>query len=189
MRKYIHFFIVPFLAACVAEMSEERRALIHSVNQKVTDIDRNHRIQIVEDDFHNGDSIYKIRGYFMDNTMIKLVGVLHTPRLDRDDYFYFENHTPIFSGHLLVRRDQQIAAEYKYYYSTSGRVEEALFWEDQYERGKQFPHESFRTWTPNQDSLRLSEEERLQFFLAKLDMEGFEIKHLNENLEANKSSQ
>lgn len=185
MKKLAHFLIIPFLAACATELSEEKRALVMSINQKVQDIDRNHRIRIVEDDFHEGDSIYKIRGYFMDDYLIKLVGVLHTPKIDRDDYFYFENHMPIFSGHLMVNRNEQLASEYKYYYATSGKVESALYWEDHYQRGKQFPHEKFVAYKPNQDSLKTAEESRLKFFLGKLDMEGFEIKHLNENLEAN----
>ena len=56
---------------------------------------------------------------------------------------------------------------------------------DKYERGKQFPHEKFTEFEPDQDSLHQKEEERLQFFLSKLNVEGFEVKHENENLGAN----
>lgn len=172
------------LIAC-NEVSEEKRPLVKSVNQKVEDIDANHRVRIQEDDFHSGDSIYKIRGYFMDNKLLKLVGILHTPHLDRDDYFYFENNSPIFSGHLVVERDEHMASEFKYYYGGKGMVQEALYWKDHYEAGKRFPHEHFKEFEPNLDSLRDSEELRLKFFLENLDLAGFEIRHLNENLEAN----
>ena len=77
----------------------------------------------------------------MDEILQKVVGVLHTPTIERDDYFYFENHEPIFSGHVLVDRSTSTASEYKYYYGGDGFVDEALFWKDHYERGKQFFHE------------------------------------------------
>lgn len=186
MKSFIILAItILILSGCNPEISEEKRPLVDAINKKVDNIDANHRVRIVEDDFHQGDSIYKIRGYFMDDFLLKLVGVLHTPHLERDDYFYFENHKPIFSGHVLVRRDDQIASEYKYYYSDDGHIDESLFWKDHYERGKQFPHEHFKEFRPNQDSLILTEKERLMFFLAKLNLEGFEIRHLNENLSAN----
>ncbi|RED99748.1 hypothetical protein [Marinoscillum furvescens] len=184
-----HFFplaaLILVFAACSSEVSKEKRPLVDAIQKKVRDIDANHRVSIREDDFHKGDSIYKIRGYFMDDELLKLVGVLHTPRIERDDYFYFDKHEPIFSGHLVVLRDDKLAAEYKYYYGEEGYVDEALFWEDHYQPGKHFPHEHFEEFEPDRDSLRKAEEERLQFFLTKLDLEGFEIRHLNENLEAN----
>lgn len=186
MKTYLTLAVaLIFLAACSSEISKEKQPLVDHVNKKVDDIDANHRVQIIEDDFHEGDSIYKIRGYFMDNFLLKLVGVLHTPHVERDDYFYFENNKPIFSGHVLVMRDDQIAAEYKYYYGNDGYVNEALYWEDHYEKGKQFPHEHFEEFEPNMDSLMTAERERLKFFLAKLNVEGFEIHHINENLGAN----
>lgn len=172
------------MVAC-SDVSREKQPLVDSVNKKVNDIDANHRVRIVEDDFHASDTIYKIRGYFMDNHLLKLVGVLHTPHVDRDDYFYFEKNAPIFSGHLLVEKDSKLAAEYKYYYGENGMVDEALYWEDHYKKGERFPHEHFMEFQPDRDSLRRSEEDRLYFFLSKINMEGFEIKHLNENLEAN----
>lgn len=168
-----------------SEVSREKRPLVDAINQKVHDIDANHRVSIVEDDFHKGDSIYKIRGYFMDEQLLKLVGFLKTPHFDREDFFYFERHEPIFSGHLVVQKDKNIAAEYKYYYGADGFVDEALFWKDHYTPGKRFPIEHFSEFEPDKDSLREEEEGRLSFFLNKLDMEGFEIRHLNENLEAN----
>ncbi|MFT7031015.1 MAG: hypothetical protein ACJA2C_002416 [Marinoscillum sp.] len=105
--------------------------------------------------------------------------------MTRDDYFYFENNAPIFSGHLVVSKDDQIASEYKYYYGEDGYVSEALFWEDSYTVGKRFPHEHFEEFNPDIDSLHDWEEKRLKFFLEYLNLEGFEIMHLNENLEAN----
>ncbi|MFH6985074.1 hypothetical protein [Marinoscillum luteum] len=185
MKKLIYLTIVASVLVACDTISKEKRPLVASVNKKVGDIDANHRVRIIEDDFHSGDSIYKIRGYFMDESLLKLVGILHTSHVDRDDYFYFENNTPIFSGHLVVEKDGQMAYEYKYYYGPDGNVEEALFWEDHYEVGKRFPHEHFEEFGPDLDSLKDSEESRLYFFLSNLDMAGFEIKHLNENLDAN----
>lgn len=185
MAKLTYLFIIITVITACSEVSREKRPLVNKINSKVHDIDANHRVSIKEDDFHVGDSIYKIRGYFMDDILLKLVGVLHTSHLDRDDYFYFENHAPIFSGHLVVKRDDNLASEYKYYYGSDGYVDEALYWEDHYTPGKRFPIEHFEEFEPDRDSLREEEESRLLFFLSKLDMEGFEIRHLNENLEAN----
>lgn len=186
MAKLTHLILLSLVIySCSSEVSKEKRPLVEAINVKVRDIDANHRVSILEDDFHAGDSIYKIRGYFMDDQLLKLVGVLHTPHVDRDDYFYFERHAPIFSGHVVVSKDDNIASEYKYYYGDDGYVDEALFWEDHYTPGKRFPMEHFSEFNPDKDSLRESEEERLTFFLSKLDLEGFEIRHLNENLDAN----
>lgn len=173
------------LSYCSSEVSKEQRPLVNAVNKRIGDIDGNHRVSIMEDDFHQGDSIYKIRGYFMDEHLLKLVGVLHTSHFDRDDYFYFDKGVPIFSGHLVVQKDDHMASEYKYYYDHSGTVQEALFWEDHYTPGKRFPIEHFHEFNPDRDSLKETEEERLLFFLSKLNLEGFEVKHLNENLQAN----
>ncbi len=180
--------ILPLLAFfCIScsDISKEKQPLVNSTNLKIADIDANHRVTIVEDDFHLTDSVYKVRGYFMDNQILKLVGVLHTPHITRDDYFYFENNAPIFSGHLVVSKDDQMASEYKYYYGEDGYVAEALFWEDSYTVGKRFPHEHFEEFNPDIDSLHTWEEKRLRFFMKYLNLEGFEIMHLNENLEAN----
>ena len=186
MTKLTYLFLFCLVIyACSNEVSKEKRPLVDHINARVSDIDANHRVSIMEDDFHIGDSIYKIRGYFMDDKLLKLVGVLHTSHVDRDDYFYFDNHVPIFSGHVQVSKDDNIASEYKYYYGADGYVDEALFWEYHYTPGKRFPHEHFSEFEPDKDSLRASEEERLMFFLTKLDMEAFEIRHLNENLDAN----
>ncbi|XOV93240.1 MAG: hypothetical protein ACFHWX_00735 [Bacteroidota bacterium] len=185
MKSNLLLLLAPLFFYCSSEISKEKRNEVNLIDTKVHHIDLNRRVSIVEDDFHMGDSIYKIRGYFMDEMLQKIVGVLHGPDFDRDDYFYFENHEPIFSGHLVIDKKNAIASEYKYYYNDEGYVYEALFWEDKYEAGKQFPHEKFQEYTPNADSLRQEEEKRLRFFLEKLEMEGFEIRHLNENLSAN----
>lgn len=172
------------IAGC-SEVSKEKAPLVAEVNEKVRHIDSNHRVKILEDDFHKGDSIYKIRGYFMEGKLLKLVGVLYTSHVERDDYFYFESKKLIFSGHLVVARDDQMASEYKYYYGKSGFVDEALFWTDKYQKGRQFPHERFKEFNPDVDSLKVAEDTRLQFFMDKLDMEGFEIHGMNENRGAN----
>lgn len=188
MKNLLAIIIVGLFATVgCSEISKDKRPLVEEIREKVRHIDANHRVNIVEDDFHMGDSIYKIRGYYMEEKLLKLVGVLYTTHIERDDYFYFENQVPIFSGHLVVSKDDQLASEYKYYYGPSGFVEEALYWKDQYVSGRQFPHEHFEEFNPNKDSLKLTEDERLSFFLQKLNQEGMEIKHFNENIEANKS--
>lgn len=185
MTKLIYLFAFSLLVYSCSSVSNEKKPLVEAINLKVRDINANHRVNIIEDDFHKGDSVYKIRGYFMEERLLKLVGILHTPHIDRDDYFYFEEHSPIYSGHVVVAKDNNIASEYKFYYGDDGYVDEALFWEDHYTPGKRFPMEHFSEFNPDKDSLRASEEDRLYFFLQKLDMEGFEIRHLNENLDAN----
>ncbi|MFY0689529.1 MAG: hypothetical protein JXQ90_20330 [Cyclobacteriaceae bacterium] len=165
-------------------VKKENRDLVKLINYKLAHIDGNHRVQIIEDDFHQGDSIFKIRAYYMDEYLVKIVSVLRTSHIERDDYFYFEKNEPIFSGHMYNLRDDHSAEEYKFYYE-NGRIEESLYWADTYEPGKKFPHERFKEYEPNVDSLMESEKERLTFCLEKLAMEGFEILHLNENLEAN----
>ncbi len=170
-----------FLAACQNEVRKEMRPLVDSINKKVGHIDSNHRIGIIEDDIVSGDSLTKIRGYTMDGKILKLVSVLTTPHIIRDDYFYFENEHVIFSGHLVNNKDDLLAAEYKYYYQ-GDQIVESLYWEDHYERGKRFPHESFNEFEPNMDSLLTTERERIQYLVDKLTMEGFVVKHLNEHL-------
>ena len=173
------------LFSCQQEVvRKELRPLVNRTNEKIGHIDSNHRIQILEDDIVSGDSLWKIRGYSMDNKLLKLVSVLNTPHIERDDYFYFENEHVIFSGHLMNNKDDLLAAEYKYYYDKD-EIVESLYWEDHYERGKRFPHERFREFEPNMDSLLESERERILFLMEKLSMEGFIIKHLNEHLQAN----
>lgn len=176
--------LVAFTLSCGNEVSKEKRPLVNSTNRKVRHIDSNHRVEILEDDFHEGDSVYKIRAYKHDNDLVKLIGVMTTPHFEREDFFYFENNAPIFSGHLVNEKDDRLAAEYKYYYE-GDQITEALFWEDHYTPGKRFPHESFEEFSPDIDSLMQTEKSRIDFLLTKIELEGFEILHLNENLEAN----
>lgn len=175
------FLCIVFLTACQNEVRKEMRPLVNSINKKIGHIDSNHRIEILEDDIHQGDTLIKIRGYTMDGKILKLVAVTTTSHFVRDDYFYFENEHVIFSGHLVNDKDELLAAEYKFYYE-GDKIVESLFWEDHYERGKRFPHESFREFEPNMDSLLTSERERILYLTNKLKMEGFVVKHLNEHL-------
>lgn len=118
----------------------------------------------------------------MEGRLQKLVGITRTPHFERDDYFYFENGKPIFSGHMINFMDNKIAEEFKYYYR--GReIVECLFWKDHYEPGKRFPHEHFEEFEPsNMDSLMRTENSRLTFFQKKLQEEGIEVKFENDNL-------
>ncbi len=184
MKRTTIFALVGFMLACSNPVKKEMRPLVNKINEKVNNIDSNHRIQIVEDDYLQGDSLMKIRGYSMDGRILKLVSVLNTPHIERDDYFYFEQDHVIFSGHLMNNKDDLLASEYKYYYD-GDQIVESLFWEDHYERGKRFPHESFKEFEPDMDSLLTSERTRIEFLLGKLEMEGFVVKHLNEHLQAN----
>ncbi len=165
--------------------SSETDRYVDAVNFKAKEIDSNRRIEIVEDDFHEGDTIHKIRGYYMDKVLLKLVGITRTSHMERDDYFYFDNEgKPLFTGHLINKRDEHDAAEYKYYYKDN-KIVASMFWEDHYQPGKQFPHEQFSYFSPNLDSLYRIENQRVIYFKEKLETEGFEIHHENENLEAN----
>lgn len=184
MKNSVNFAILLFLFSCGNEVKKENRQLVEIIDHKVKSIDHNHRIRIVEDDFINADSSYKVRGYFMEKQLIKLVGIIKTPHFERDDYFYFESGHPIFSGHMMNFMDDRLAEEFKYYYK-GGEITESLFWMDHYQPGKRFPHETFTEFEPNMDSLMNEEKSRMDFFLSKLDEEGFEIKRINENLKAN----
>lgn len=155
--------------------------MVKSIDYKVKSIDHHHRIQIVEDDFVVGDSTYKIRAYMSEGQMQKLVGILRTPHYERDDYFYFEGKKPIFSGHMINFMDDRLAEEFKYYYKEN-KIVESLFWKDYYDPNKRFPHEEFEEFEPDLDSLMQEESGRLNFFLSKINQEGFEIKHENTNL-------
>ncbi|MCR9251930.1 MAG: hypothetical protein NXI20_16000 [bacterium] len=175
--------IVVFSIGCQSETDR----LIEAINYSVKEIDSNHRVKIVEDDFHEGDTIHKIRGYYMDNALLKLVSVTRTSHFVRDDYFYFDHAgEPMFTGHMLNLKDEHDAAEYKYYYH-KGEIIASLYWEDHYVPGKQFPHEEFEKFDPDKDSLVNMENERLAYFLEKLNTEGFSVQEENENLEANTS--
>ena len=172
--------------SCGSEIKKENRHLVQAIDYKVKNIDHNHRVSIIEDDFVSADSSYKVRGYYNEGRLFKLVDIIKTPHFERDDYFYFENEKPIFSGHMMNFRDDRLAEEFKYYYQGE-KIVESLFCEDHYKPGKRFPHETFEEFEPDMDSLMNEERTRMAFFLAKLEEEGFEIKHINENLEANSS--
>lgn len=186
MRTLFSLLIVTILtfSSCNSEISKEKRSIVELINKKVADIDHNHRVMIVDEDHRSGDSLFKVRGYFIDDKILKIVGILRTPHFERDDYFYFEDHEPIFSGHMMNFMDDRLAEEFKYYYEGS-QITEALYWEDHYKPGERFPHEHFQEFEPNQDSLLNTERKRLQLFLTLLDKNGVEIKHLNENTGAN----
>ncbi|MGB3464313.1 MAG: hypothetical protein WBA74_03550 [Cyclobacteriaceae bacterium] len=169
------------LFSCTSEMDE----YVESINLKAKEIDNNRRVEIKEDDYHEGDTVYKIRGYYMDDVLLKLVGITRTSHMERDDYFYFDHQgNPLFTGHLVNKKDQHDAAEYKYYYKDESIIA-SMYWEDHYQPGKQFPHEQFEYFNPSIDSLLRIEEKRLSFFKMKLNEEGFEVQEENENLEAN----
>jgi hypothetical protein len=180
----LYLLAVVAFFACNSRISDENQHLIDLTNEKMSHIDGNHRVSIVEDDFKDGDSLYKIRAYYYNEDIIKLVSVLRTPHYERDDYFYFENKAPIFSGHLMNLRDSHEAEEFKYYYD-KGRVVESLTWKSTYVPGKKFDHEAFHEFYPDIDSLMEKEKSRFSFLVTKLELEGIEIMHLNENLEAN----
>lgn len=188
MKRITFLFLttILFLGCQQTEISSEYKSLVKLINKKIDLVDSNHRVTILEDDFHEGDSIYKIRAYYLEDYLVKIVSIMRTSEVERDDYFYFDAHNPIFSGHLVNERNEHLAAEYKFYYD-EGEVVESLFWKDSYIPGQRFPHEHFEEYTPDLDSLMVSEKNRLMFCLKKLEMDGFEIKHLNENLDANSS--
>lgn len=178
------FLLLLLMVSCSNPVKKEMRPLVKAINEKITDIDTNHRVQIIEDDYVTGDTLMKIRGYSMDDNMLKVVSYMSTSHFERDDYFYFDDGHVIFSGHLENDKDEYLAAEYKYYYDKD-KIVESLFWKDHYEPGKRFPHESFQEFEPNMDSLLNSERSRIAFLTNKLMTEGFVIKHLNEHLQAN----
>lgn len=181
MKTYISLIVLAFLIACSPEVKKENQKLVKAIDHKVKNIDHNHRIQIVEDDFISEDSTYKIRGYYMEGRLQKIIGIIKTPHFERDDYFYFENEKPIFSGHMINLQDELLAEEFKYYYR-NGQIVECLFWEDHYKPGERFPHEHFEEFEPDMDSLMEEDRNRLSFFLSKLNQEGFEIKEENDNI-------
>ncbi|SNS95907.1 hypothetical protein SAMN05421640_1778 [Ekhidna lutea] len=184
MKNLLILVSASLLWACGSEIKKENRHLVEAIDYRVKHIDQNHRVSIIEDDFVEADSAYKVRGYFNEGRLMKLVGIIKTPHFERDDYFYFENEKPIFSGHMMNFKDDRLAEEFKYYYQ-DGTIVESLFWKDHYTPGKRFPHETFKEFDPNMDSLMNEEKDRMAFFLSKLEEEGFELKHINENLEAN----
>lgn len=175
------FLALLILISCKPEVSKEYRKLVNAVDYDVRNIDHNHRVSIFEDDFILGDSAFKVRAYYMEGQLQKLVGITRTAHFERDDYFYFRQSKPIFSGHMMNFMDERLAEEFKYYYQ-DGRIVECLFWEDHYQPGKRFPHEKFEEFYPDVDSLMNEDRKRLDFFQAKLLEEGFQVKEENDNL-------
>ena len=188
MKNLVTILSIVALSACGNEIQKKNRTLVASIDHKVKSIDHNHRVQIIEDDFVRADSAYKVRGYFNEGQLMKLIGIIKTPHFIRDDYFYFENDKPIYSGHMINFVDDRLAEEFKYYYNHQGdSIVESLFWKDHYKPGKRFPHETFKEFSPKFDSLMNEEKTRMNFYLSHITQEGFEVKHSNENLEANSS--
>ncbi len=181
MKSLFSLTIIAMLFACSPEIKKENQKLVESIDYKVKRIDHHHRITILEDDFVQGDSTYKVRAYMSEGLIQKLVGITRTPHFERDDYFYFENKKPIFSGHMINFVDEKLAEEFKYYYRGK-TIAECLFWKDHYEPGKRFPHEHFEEFEPDLDSLMNEEQTRLDFFLSKLNEEGFAVKEENDNI-------
>lgn len=180
MRISIVLLFALFMS-CKPDVKKEFQPLVKAVDYDVRNIDHNHRVSIIEDDFIKGDSAFKIRGYYMEGMLQKLVGITRTPHFERDDYFYFRKNKTIFSGHMMNFMDESLAEEFKYYYQDD-RIVECLFWEDHYKPGERFPHEKFTEFDPNIDSLMDEDQKRLTFFKAMLEKEGIEIKHENDNL-------
>lgn len=185
MRQLLPLLIVVILTftQCHSEMSMKGK-LVDEVNKQVARIDHSHRMSIVEDDFVRGDSLYKIRGYYSQNELLKIVGILKTPHFERDDYFYFKDGKQLFSGHFRNFRDERLAEEYKYYFQ-NGELARTYMWRDNYTPGKRFPHETFELFEPNLDSLMKTERERMNFFISLLETEGIQISEENENVGAN----
>ena len=123
----IKVFLGLLLAVAVFACDSDTDKLVKAINHLADEIDANHRVKIVEDDFHEGDTIYKIRGYYMDDQLLKLVSVTRTAHFERDDYFYFDHAgAPMFTGHMINLKDEHDAAEYKYYYHNGELT--CLFW-------------------------------------------------------------
>lgn len=186
MRPAFPLLIVTALTivGCHSEMSIKGK-LVESINTQVSRIDHNHRVQILEDDFVRNDSTFKIREYKTGGKRIKVVGIVSSTHFERDDYFYFdENEQPIFSGHMVNYKDDRLAQEYKYYFD-EGKIVRAYMWEDHYEPGKRFPHEVFKPFDPDLDSLMNEEKSRREYYIGLAESEGIEIKSENENLGAN----
>ena len=171
------------LSSCHSNIAQKGK-IVEAVNKKIATIDHSHRMRIVEDHFVKSDSLFKIRGYYIKDELLKLVGILKTPHFERDDYFYFENGQQLFSGHMMNFKDDKLAEEFKYYFD-NGQLARAFMWEDYYVPGQRFPHETFKTFSPSVDSLLSEEKKRLAFFKDLLKKKGTEIQQEKENLGAN----
>ena len=184
MRSFLLLLIVIVLTfSCHSEMSRQGN-LVEEINQKVSKIDHNHRVQIIETDHPIDGSTWKVRQYISNKQRVKVVAVVMNAHFERDDYFYFEGGKKIFSGHMINFRDERLAEEFKYYFE-NGKLVRSYMWKDNYTPGERFPHEEFELFEPNMDSLIQEEDNRLAFLMELLEKDGREIKAENENLGAN----
>ena len=179
-RICIIFFLL--LSMACSDLTDEQQALIDRINREVHHTDVRRRISIVEDDYKEGENLFKIRGYFAEDKLIKIVAITRSVHGERDDYFYFDNNDNVyFTGHLVNDRDHHTAKEFKYYYENDD-LKVALHWEDQYDPTKPFPHEHFEPFELNWDSLLTEENNRIAFFKEKIYSEGFTLQRENPNL-------
>ncbi|MCP4457477.1 MAG: hypothetical protein GY816_05540 [Cytophagales bacterium] len=74
---------------------------MYSVDMKVGNIDRNPRVQIIDEGSILSDILYKVCGFIIGGEMVKEVSVLNAAYFERDDCFYYENYVPLFSGHMI----------------------------------------------------------------------------------------
>ncbi len=170
--------VVLFLifSSCEEKLKNKAQHVVDKINEEVHNLDVRRRISIKEDDYIHGDTTFKIRAYSVDGILKKIVSVTYTAHFERDDYFYFDIHNHLmFSGHLMNEKDDHLASEFKYYYQDD-EIVAAYEWEDHYKPHKPFPHEHFRLFHPNLDSLKDEDQKRLHFFIDKLDKEGYFIK-------------
>lgn len=172
------FFLV---TSCEEKLDKSTQHKVDKINEKAHLLDIRRRISIIEDDFIHGDTTFKIRGYFLDEVLKKIVSITFNSKFERDDYFYFDSHNELmFSGHLTNYKGRHDAEEYKFYYDKDGLIG-AFKWQDHYDPHKPFPHEHFSVFHPNRDSLEKVEAERLTFFKDKIYSEGFLLKKEKQN--------
>ena len=181
MKNILYGCILVIVTAC-SSLTQEEQDLIERINRDVHHTDVRRRISIVEDDYKEGEDLYKIRGYFADEKLIKIVGITRSVHGERDDYFYFNDEGGVyFTGHLMNDKDHHMAKEFKYYYENDD-LKVALHWEDEYDPTKPFPHEHFEPFQLDWDSLLREENERIDFFKEKIYSEGFLLQRENPNL-------
>lgn len=185
MNKNFTFYCLALIIClgygCEEKLDSETQKKVDHINEKSHLLDIRRRISIMEDDFIHGDTTYKIRGYFLDGALKKIVSITFNTSFERDDYFYFNEHNKLmFSGHLTNYKGRHDAEEFKFYYDDSELIG-AFKWQDHYDPHKPFPHEHFSVFHPNKDSLEQVENERLNFFKDKIYSEGFLLKREKPN--------